>query len=447
LPAAGRTLAEDASPAVAIACSGNATAFVVEVLERAERLLVPLLMPAPKPMAVRAAASALVFCPTSPSTVPVGRSPWVVLDTLARLRLAQGSILPGLGRTLAEGAGPAVAIACSGNVMAFVVEVLERAERLLVPLLMPAPKPMAVRAAASALVFCPTPPSTVVVGRSPWVVLDTLARLRPAQGPILPGAGRMLAAGAGPAFAIACSGNVMAFVGEVLGRADCLLVPLLLPAPKPMAARAAASALVFCFTPLSMVVVGRSASIALDAPVRPRPAQGSILPAAGRTLAEGASPAVTIACCGIATGSVVEALVPLLLPVPKPMAARAAASALSSVFFPVGNESSSDGAFGSVAVLVFCLRPLSTRLVRPSPWVVPDAHVRLRLAQVSILAGAGWMLAEGASAAVAIACSGIATSSVVDALARAARPPVPAIMLASRPSAGYFAAFPQPSAR
>jgi hypothetical protein len=130
------------------------------------------------------------------------------------------------------------------------------------------------------------------------------------------------------------------------------------------------------------------------------------------------------------------------MPAPKPMAVRATVSALWDTPFPVGNESSSDGAFRSVAVLVFFSTPLSTRVVGPSPWVVPDAHV-----QGSILAGAGWMLAEGASAAVAIACSGIATSSVVDALARAARPPVPATVLATRQFAAYLAAFPQPSAR
>ena len=229
---------------------------------------------------------------------------------------------------------------------------------------------------------------------------------------------------------------------EALGRAERLLVPLLMPAPKPTVAKAAASALVFCPTSPSTVSVGRSPWVVLDTLARLRPAQGSILPGLGRTLAEGAGPAVAIACCGIATGSVVEALVPPIMPAPKPMAVRATVSALWDTPFPVGNESSSDGAFRSVAVLVFSSTPLSTRVVGPSPWVVPDAHV-----QASILAGAGWMLAEGASAAVAIACSGIATSSVVDALARAARPPVPATILATRQFAEYLAAFPQPSAR
>jgi len=385
---------------------------VVEVLGRAELPPVPIIMPAPKALAARAAASALVFCPTPLSTVLVGRSPVVALDALVRLRLAQGSILPRAGRTLAEGASPTVAMVCSGTATGSVVEVLGRAERPPVPMIMPASKALAARAAASALVFCATPLSTVLAGRSPWIALDALVRLRLAQGSILPRAGRTLAEGASPAVA---NGIATGPVVEVLGRAARPPVPMIMLAPGRMAARAAASALVFCATPLSTVLAGRSPWIALDALVRLRLAQGSILPRAGRTLAEGASPTVAMVCSGIATGPVVEVLgraelplVPIIMPAPKALAARAAASAL-----------------------VFCATPLSTVLVGRSPVVAPDALVRLRLAQGSMLPGAGRTLSEGAAVA-----TGTATGSVVEVLGRAKRPPGPAIM----PSPGRMAA-------
>jgi hypothetical protein len=303
-----------------MACSGIVTGSVVEAPGRADCPLVPAVMPAPKPMAAGAAASALrspsdgvfgsvavaALCLKPLSTVVVGRSASIAREVDVRPKLAQGAIWPAAGPAvamarpdgtsgsvavpalclkplstvvvgqsasivpevdvrpkLAQGsilpaAGLAAAIACSGNATGSVVEVFGGAGIPLVPIIMPAPKPTVAKAAASALVFCSTPLSTVSVGPSPWVVLDTLARLRPAQGPILPGAGRMLAEGAGPAVAIACSGSATAFVVEALGRAERLLVPLLMPAPKPMAARASASALAFCSTSPSTVSVGPS---------------------------------------------------------------------------------------------------------------------------------------------------------------------------------------------
>ena len=73
-------------------------------------------------------APGLAFSPTPLSTLPVGRSPWRAPDALVRLGIADGPSLPEPGRTLAEAASPAVAIACAGMARASVVEVLGRAE-------------------------------------------------------------------------------------------------------------------------------------------------------------------------------------------------------------------------------------------------------------------------------------------------------------------------------
>jgi hypothetical protein len=81
----------------------------------------------------------LAFCPTPLSTLSVERSPWIAPDVLVRLGLAEGPILPRPGRTLAEVASPAVAMACSGIATAFVVAILGCAERPLVPAIMLAP--------------------------------------------------------------------------------------------------------------------------------------------------------------------------------------------------------------------------------------------------------------------------------------------------------------------
>jgi hypothetical protein len=75
------------------------------------------------------------------------------------------------------------------------------------------------------------------------------------------------------------------------------------------------------------------------------------------------------------------------------------------------------------------------------PWIAPDTLVRFRLAQEPVLPGPARTLAEVASPAVAVACSGIATVSVVELLGRAARALVPTIVPAPGLLTEYVAGF------
>jgi hypothetical protein len=72
----------------------------------------------------------------------VERSPWAAPDALVRLGVAEGPLLPEPGRTLAAVAAPAVAIAGCGAATASVVEAAGRAERPLVPAIVPALGPL-----------------------------------------------------------------------------------------------------------------------------------------------------------------------------------------------------------------------------------------------------------------------------------------------------------------